>query len=196
MICATGITYYDIISPRFSKVKNFQNLFIKTIGTRLNEKSVTIRPYRTGDARGVIGIMRGVFIDEYGWTTAFLREAVRTLRKMLMTMIPSRELFLVCKSREGLCGVMFLKEAEEDTAFIRWLVVKRGYRRYGIGRKMLDMALEFSREVGYCKVKLITVGVLHEAMDLYRSVGFVEVDQKETVLWNMEMTVYHMEISL
>ncbi|MBN1574198.1 MAG: GNAT family N-acetyltransferase [Deltaproteobacteria bacterium] len=162
----------------------------------MKAQSVTIRPYKTGDARAVIGIMREVFIDEYGWTTAFLREAVRTLRKMLMTMIPVSELFLVCESREGLCGVMFLKVGEEDSAFIRWLAVKRGYRGRGIGRILLEAALEFSREAGYESVKLITVGQLHEAMELYRCAGFIEVGQKETVLWDMEMNVHYMEIRL
>jgi ribosomal protein S18 acetylase RimI-like enzyme len=162
----------------------------------LDNRSVTIRPYKTGDAGAVIGVMREVFVYEHGWTTAFLREAVRTLRKMLMTMIPARELFLVCESREGLCGVMFLKSMENDTAIIRWLAVKRKYRGLGIGRRLIEMALEFSREAGYTKVKLNTVSGLDRAMKTYLKAGFVKTGEKEQFAWNMDIKIHYMEIYL
>ncbi len=162
----------------------------------LSVKSVKIRPYKSGDASGVIEIMREVFIDENGWSSLFLQEAIVTMRKMLMTMIPSVELFLVCESEKGLCGAMFLKRADKDTVFIRWLVVKSEFRKRGIGRGMLEMALEFSRGVGYRKVKLNTVGDLHQAMELYRDVGFLETGWEEKSLWKMEMTIHYLEMDL
>jgi GNAT superfamily N-acetyltransferase len=162
----------------------------------LSVKSTKIRPYKSGDASGVIEIMREIFIDEYGWSPLFLREAIITLRKMLMTMIPSVELFLVCESEEGLSGVMFLKRADKDTVFVRWLVVKKEFRKRGIGWEMLDMGLEFSRGVGYRKVKLNTVGELHGAMEFYRSAGFLEIGREEKHLWKMEMTIHYLEMDL
>ncbi len=162
----------------------------------MSVKSAKIRPYKSGDARGVIEIMREVFIDEYGWSPFFLREAVLTMRRMLMTMIPSAELFLVCESEEGLCGAMFLKRGEKDTVFIRWLVVKKEFRKRGIGWEMLDMGLEFSRGVGYKKVKLNTVGELHQAMEFYRSAGFLETGREEKHLWKMDMTIHYFEMDL
>lgn len=162
----------------------------------MNTQSVKIRQYKTGDAAAVIGIMREVFVDEYGWTTAFLREAVRTLRKMLMTMIPSREFFLVCESKEGLCGAMFLKSTDKNTAIIRWLAVKGKYRGRGIGRVLLEMALKFSREAGYTKVTLNTVEGLHRAMKTYLKAGFTKTGEKDQFVWNMEMKVHYMEICL
>jgi len=162
----------------------------------LSGKPTRIRPYKSGDAGGVIEIMREVFIYEYGWSPLFLREAIITLRKMLMTMLPSVELFLVCESEEGLCGVMFLKRADKDTVFVRWLVVKKEFRKRGIGRGMLDMALKFSRDVGYRRVKLNTVGELHRAMELYRSAGFLEIGREEKRLWKMDMTIHYLEMDL
>ena len=162
----------------------------------MSAKSTKIRPYKSGDASGVIAIIREVFVDEHGWSSLFLREAIMTMRKMLMTMIPSVELFLVCESEEGLCGAMFLKRSDKETAFIRWLVVKSGFRKRGIGREMLDMALKFSRSAGYRKIKLNTVGGLHRAMELYRNAGFLETGREEKLLWKMEMTIHYLEMDL
>ena len=162
----------------------------------LSVKTVKIRSYKSGDASGVIEIIREVFIDEYCWSPFFLREAIMTMRKMLMTMVPSKELFLVCESEEGLCGAMFLKRADKDTVFIRWFFVKKEFRKLGIGKGMLDMALQFSRDVGYRKVKLNTVGDLHRAIELYRKAGFLETGREEKHLWNMDVTIYYMEMNL
>lgn len=163
---------------------------------RLDTHSVTIRQYKTGDAGAVIGIMREIFVYEHGWTTAFLREAVRTLGKMLMTMVPSRELFLVCESKEGLCGVMFLKSMDNDTSIIRWLAVKKEYRGRGIGKTLLEMALQFCREAGYSKVKLNTVSGLDRAMKTYLKAGFAKTGEKEQFVWNMDMKIHYLEICL
>lgn len=162
----------------------------------MDNRSVTIRHYKTGDAGAVIGVMREIFVYEHGWTTAFLREAVRTLRKMLMTMIPTRELFLVCESVEGLCGVMFLKSADEETAIVRWLAVKKEYRGRGIGKKLLETALQFSREAGYKKVKLNTISGLDRAMKTYLKAGFVKTGEEKQFIWNMDMKIQYMEFLL
>lgn len=66
-------------------------------------------------------------------------------------------------------------ESGELTGEIRRMWVRPKYRGRGVGRSLLEAAVDASRSAGYRTVYLDTVlGKMTEAVSLYRSAGFVE----------------------
>jgi len=148
---------------------------------------VRIRRYSPGDGNRALTVMKRVYIDELGWRHAFLREAVKALRDMLLTHDPKRELFLLAEADKKPVGVMFLKKKSERVSFLRWLTVTENVRNRSLGKKFLECAVDFSRNAGYETMELVTVDRLERAREFYRRQGFVETARKRDTVWEMSV---------
>ena len=154
---------------------------------------VTIRSCEGGDANRILSLMREVFIDEMEWDRAFIVDAARVLAEMLNNHRPGHDLFVVAESANKIIGVVFLIDIGNRTGFIRWLVVHRDFRGIGLGRRLFDRVLGFSREEGFVKLRLVTVWKLSEARRFYLKAGFSEVGRRPDFLWRMRHTLCFME---
>jgi GNAT superfamily N-acetyltransferase len=57
------------------------------------------------------------------------------------------------------------------------LFVRPEYRDRGLGRVLVEAIIEEARKIGYTQMRLDTLpGRMDRAIDLYRSIGFVEID--------------------
>ncbi len=58
---------------------------------------------------------------------------------------------------------------------LKRLFVSKEYRRLGIGKRLLEVALDFARKVGYSKIFLYSSSDLKAARMLYLENGFVDI---------------------
>ena len=68
------------------------------------------------------------------------------------------------------------RSAEE--AQLRWFLLDPRWRGQGVGRRLMEEALGFCRNVGYARVFLWTVSGLAASSHLYRAYGFVKVQEE------------------
>jgi DNA-binding MarR family transcriptional regulator/GNAT superfamily N-acetyltransferase len=85
-------------------------------------------------------------------------------------------LLLLAWLRDEPVGCGALKLHGTEPAEIKRLWVAPSVRGLGVGRRLLDELEEAARVRGVTTVRLDTNRALHEAIALYRSAGFVEVD--------------------
>jgi len=159
-------------------------------------KEIVLRPFMGGDSNRVIDLMREVYIEEMGWHISFLKDSIRTLREMLITWDPKQDLFVLAEFEDGLVGLLYMISQNDGRSLIRWLTVKKGYRGMGIGNRLIGMAVDFARKVGHRKIALVTVDELKRAREVYIRAGFSETGQKTDLLWDMNLTLYFMEMKL
>ncbi len=159
-------------------------------------KEIILRPFGGGDSNRVIDLMREVYIGEMGWHISFLKDAVRTLKEMLITWDPKQDLFVLAEFEDVLVGLLYMISQSDGRSLIRWLTVKKGYRRIGIGNKLIEMAVDFARKKGYRKIVLVTVDELKRAREFYIRAGFLETGRKTDLLWDMNLTLCFMEMKL
>lgn len=164
--------------------------------TPKKNKKIVLRPFRGGDSKKVLDLMREVYIEEMGWHISFLKDAVGTIREMLITWNPKKDLFVLAETEDGLVGLLFMISLKNETSFIRWLTVKKEYRGIGIGSRLIEMAVDFSKKRGHRKIGLVTVDELKRARDMYIRAGFSETDRKTDLLWEMNLTLCIMEMEL
>jgi GNAT superfamily N-acetyltransferase len=55
------------------------------------------------------------------------------------------------------------------------MYVLHDFRRLGIGQKLLDIAIDFAKTVGYSRMLLDSSKMLHAARALYLKNGFVDI---------------------
>lgn len=70
-----------------------------------------------------------------------------------------------------------LRPLAAGTCEIKRMYVRPGYRGQGYGRRMCESLLVAARSEGYEKVRLDSLGHMHEAISLYRSLGFEEIHE-------------------
>jgi GNAT superfamily N-acetyltransferase len=74
-------------------------------------------------------------------------------------------------------GIAFITEIREGVGEIRRMYVRPGYRRQGIGRILLETAIEEGRRLGYSSVLLESPRSWSEAHGLYKSAGFGDTNE-------------------
>ena len=74
----------------------------------------------------------------------------------------------------GTTAVRNLKQLE-STCELKRMYVLRNFRRLGLGQKLLDIAIDFAKSVGYSRIVLDSSKALHAARALYIKNGFVDI---------------------
>lgn len=71
-------------------------------------------------------------------------------------------------------GTVAIKKEDERVALLRRLFVAPTHRKLKIGKRLIDRALDFCREVGYEEVVFKTTSKMLGAIDLCRKNGFAQ----------------------
>jgi len=67
--------------------------------------------------------------------------------------------------------------AKENECEMHLLAVKPGYREHGLGRSLVNKAIEFAKQNNWSKMILWTQKPMQQAQSLYEASGFVRVSE-------------------
>jgi len=84
--------------------------------------------------------------------------------------------------------------AENDGAHLRWFIISDALRGKGVGRKLIDRAIEFCKSKGYKTIYLWTFEGLDAARHLYEDVGFKLIKQQSGVQWGATVNEQYFEL--
>jgi GNAT superfamily N-acetyltransferase len=76
-------------------------------------------------------------------------------------------------------GVGTLKPVSGTVAELKRMFTRPGCRGRGVARCLLQQMIEDAQEIGYSTLRLETLSYMREAHNLYRAMGFVEVEPFE-----------------
>jgi GNAT superfamily N-acetyltransferase len=71
-------------------------------------------------------------------------------------------------------GTVAIKKEDSRVALLRRLFVASTHRKLKIGKRLIDRALDFCREVGYEEVVFKTTSKMAGAIDLCKKNGFIQ----------------------
>ena len=78
--------------------------------------------------------------------------------------------------KNKLAGCVALRKFDEGMCEMKRLYVRSGYRGKGIGKALAKQILNTARKLGYTHMRLDTLPFMKEAITLYISLGFKEID--------------------
>lgn len=94
---------------------------------------------------------------------------------------PPRGRLLLAREFDRVMGCVALRPHDRPdgpaTCEMKRLFVRPEYRARGLGRVLVEAIIEEARKLGYAYMRLDTLpGRMDRAIELYRSVGFVEIE--------------------
>ncbi len=140
--------------------------------------------------------MHGIFHAlEQGWDHTFEVYVAVPLAEFAQSK-SSREKIWILEEGDRIAGSVAIVKRTEEEAQLRWLLLEPEIRGRGIGKWLVDEALDFSRISGYESIFLWTVEALYIAANLYRSVGFVQRERLTHEIWGSTVTEVKYELPL
>ncbi len=83
----------------------------------------------------------------------------------------------LASSESGPVGCIGIRYLSPGIAELKRMYVSPEYRGSGIARLLCQVAIDAAKKLGYFAVRLDTVEEMTQAIALYESLGFVEIDQ-------------------
>ncbi|HEY6619982.1 MAG TPA: helix-turn-helix domain-containing GNAT family N-acetyltransferase [Steroidobacteraceae bacterium] len=143
------------------------------------EPTVTIRPYGIGDVGWAIERHGQLYAEEYGWNEEFEALVAKLFAQFANKHDPVKEQFWVAELDGERAGSVFVVRSEKDSsaAQLRCLLVEPTARGFGVGRKLVDECLRFSKAAAYRRIILWTNDILVSARRIYEAAGFSLIEQ-------------------
>lgn len=148
------------------------------LGEGGEEGDVTVREAAPGELGWVATRHAEAYGEEYGFGPQFEEYVLLGLAEYLQNGRDSGRVWAAVRhgAPVGSVGVV-LRDGGE--AQLRWLLVERQARGLGVGRQLVEQALEYCRERGVRRVYLWTLQDLDAARALYESFGFTLAEEKQ-----------------
>ncbi|MGI9223567.1 MAG: GNAT family N-acetyltransferase [Woeseiaceae bacterium] len=97
---------------------------------------------------------------------------------------------------DRLIGCTAIALRDGATAQLRWVLVDAAARGIGLGRQLVETALDYSRESGCKRVFLESTDGLPESQALYDDLGFELVSNEIEELWDGSRPLIRMQLPL
>jgi DNA-binding MarR family transcriptional regulator/N-acetylglutamate synthase-like GNAT family acetyltransferase len=168
-------------APQRARLLSSMQVLQETLSSAPSSRkpAVTIRPYRVGDVGWAIERHGQLYADEYGWNKEFEALVANLFAKFAHQHDSASEQFWVAEVDGERAGCVFVVRSEKDTsaAQLRCLLVDPKARGFGVGRRLVDECIGFSKSAGYHRIILWTNDILVSARRIYEAAGFSLIEQ-------------------
>ncbi|MHA1935443.1 MAG: bifunctional helix-turn-helix transcriptional regulator/GNAT family N-acetyltransferase [Candidatus Thorarchaeota archaeon] len=158
--------------------------------------SYLLRQHGAGDI-GWIAHRHGVlYAEEYGWDETFEALVADILVKFIQSHDPKRERIWIAEQDGERIGSIVLVDAGDYVSQLRLLLVEPKARGKGIGKRLIQEGINFSKRNGYKRIKLWTQKNLDAARHLYKKAGFVCISEKPHTSFGHDLIEEFWELNL
>lgn len=157
-----------------------------------------IRPYIKGEERYVAELQNRIYSEEYHWGTAFTDYAMELALAFSEKEKRDREELWIAEADGKPVGCIMLCETDDyETGQLRLFVVEKDYRKFGIGRALVEALFEKARGSGYKRLMLWTASLLKDALRMYERLGFQETERVTNKDWSISgEQIYEIKMEL
>lgn len=140
----------------------------------LGPKKVEVRGYCPGVIGQIVQTHAVYYHENWGFDASFETQVAKELAEFIMEFRTGRDGLwsAFCESKFNGSIAIDGRKTQSDGARLRWFIVELGNQGQGIGKALLNTAMNFCRQVGHEKVFLWTFEGLVCARHLYEEAGF------------------------
>ena len=161
----------------------------------MNEQLAVRTTLRAGDLGRIIELHGSVYNTLDGFGLRFEAFVGRTIAEFVLDNNANGQIWLA--ERDGhLVGCTAIALREDGRGQLRWVVVDPSERGHGLGKQLVNAALQYSREQGCGSVFLETTDGLNESQTLYERLGFSVTSDATADLWDGPRPLIVMEMQL
>jgi GNAT superfamily N-acetyltransferase len=156
---------------------------------RVSPVGVVVRPAtEPGDLGAVIALHGRLYTSEYGMDQTMEAYSAVGIGRFVLDRLeggPETGELWVAEIDGRIVGAVSM-QAEEGMGRLRWLVLDASARGRGVGRGLVDVALDYARGRGFPGVFLTTIAGLDAAHGIYRKAGFEVTGRAPVAKWGIE----------
>lgn len=139
-----------------------------TIGTTLKPGDIGYVTYRHGV----------LYNQEYNYGIAFESYVAQGFHEFYKQYDPEKDRVWVAEHDNKIVGFLLLMHRPDNAAQLRYFLIEPEYRNIGLGKKLMELYMEFYKAKGYTSSYLLTTHELEEAASLYKRHGFILTDEE------------------
>src|SRR5438046_1077777 len=98
----------------------------------------------------------GVYREEYGWNVQFEGLVAGIVAKFIQHHDAKRERCWMAEMNGEVIGSVFIVKKSEKVSQLRLMLVEKKARGLGLGTRLVNQCIRFSRRAGYQKIILLT----------------------------------------
>jgi GNAT superfamily N-acetyltransferase len=121
-----------------------------------------------------------LYYEQDGWGAGFEALCAGSVKDFLDNFDPKRERCWIAERNGERVGCAFVVKETLSVSRLRLLLVEPSARGTGLGRRLVEECIAFSREKGYRKLVLWTHSHLTAARAIYAATGFKKLKKTET----------------
>jgi peptidyl-dipeptidase Dcp len=135
---------------------------------------------RPGDLGYVVHLHGLLYALEYGYGISFEMYVAEGLHEFYKNYDPAKDRVWICEHHDRMVGFLLLMHRENNAAQLRYFLLEPKYRGIGLGKKLMELYMEFFRQCGYQSSYLWTTHELEAAASLYKRHGFRLTQERES----------------
>ena len=139
---------------------------------------IVLREHRVGDMGWVTERHAVLYYEQDGWGAGFEALVAGIVKDFLENFDPKRERCWIAERNGERVGCVFVVN-DKGEARLRLLLVEPSARGTGLGLRLVEECIAFSREKGYKKLVLWTHSHLTAARAIYAKTGFKKLRKTE-----------------
>lgn len=141
--------------------------------------NITIRTdLKPGDLGYVIYRHGELYHTEYNYGISFETYVGAGLYEFYKNYDPSLDRVWICEHENKIVGFVLLMHRENNAAQLRYFLIEPEYRGVGLGKKLMQLYMDFLKEKKYQSSYLWTTDELYSAASLYKRHGFELTEEK------------------
>jgi len=163
----------------------------------LNTSDITFRrQLLPGDAGYLIYLHGSLYAKEAGFNLAFETSVCKAFYEFLEAYNASKDQVFLALHGTQIIGSIVVSAFSRYVVQIRWYLVHPDFRQMGLGKKLLNEALDFCREKGFQKVYLMTTSKQEIATNLFRKTGFRKTGEKQLSMYGQQLSEERYDMDL
>ena len=174
---AAGL-FFGISSNYFTGKKKYFRSFAEHPGGCVSQQiKIQMHEYKIASSNGDYLAAAELFREYAAWLNIDLsfQDFEKELAMLPVMYAKENGGIILCRSGDGFVGCVGIRRISGTEAEMKRMWVRRGFEGAGIGRELLEKAIELAAVTGYRKIKLDTLNDMLPAMNLYKKYGFREI---------------------
>ncbi len=150
---------------------------------------------KPGDIGSIIKLHGEYYARNHGFDATFEPYVAIPLAECVQRNQDDERIWIVEEGKQ-FKGSIAITKFKDGIAQLRWYILDESVQGEGVGKRLMDAAIQFVKSRGYKKVILWTVSELGKAIGIYLVYGFKLGEEKSHRIWGRDLVEQEYEMFL